>query len=500
MNESIASVGALNLLHIIPRFVGGGPERSLLAFAASERIIGQINRHVVAVLEPPVATHMFVAARRLGVKLAICPEPAKFAWLIENADIVVVHFWNHPALTTFLRSFVFPPTRVLVWSRILGLRAPQVLTEEITSFADRLVLTSELSHETAGARAARERGIPVDYIPGIADMSRLEGFTPRQRDGICIGYIGVVNDAKMHPRFAEMTAAIRIPDARFVVCGGGGGESELRRRFAALGIGARVDIRGPVEDIRSALEEFDIFGYPLAEDTYATSEKVLQEAMWVGVPPVVFGHGGVRCLVEPNSTGLVVTTEDEYARAIERLARDPVLRRRLGAGARSFARSAFDPTRWSGAAGQVLSALRAEPRRFRPTLPGANDSAAANFVRSLGDQAGPFAISFAGLAKHSVEQVAAADREIAVVSPLLARGEGGVAHHRNVFPYDPHLRLWAGLVSGSAGAHAIAAAELAAADVLGLGDRGAALRNLLFPLGYDLRLALHDEPQLKSKP
>ena len=480
MNVCASSVAALNVLHIIPRFVGGGPERSLLAFAAAERITGQVNRHVVAVLEPPVATHMFLAARRLGVELAIRPEQATLARLIENADLVEVHFWNHPALANLLRTLTFPPARVLVWSRVLGTRAPQVLTEEIAGFADRLVLTSELSHESAGARAARQRGVPVDCIPGIADMGRLDGFTPRQHAGICIGYIGVVNDTKMHPRFAEMSAAVRVPDARFVVCGGGGGESELRRRFEALGIGARVDIRGPVENIRAELEEFDIFGYPLTEETYGTSEKALQEAMWVGVAPVVFGHGGVRCLVEHDRTGLVVATEEGYARAIERLANDPVLRRRLGTEARRFARAAFDPARWSRAAGQVLLELMAEPRRSRPSLPGAGDGAAANFVRSLGDQAGPFSVSFAGLSKYSVERVAAADREIAAVSPLLARGEGGIAHHRNVFPYDPHLRLWAGLVSASAGARTIAAAELAAAEALGLGGRHAVLHDSLF--------------------
>ena len=209
----------------------------------------------------------------------------------------------------------------------------------------------------------------------------------------------------------------------------------------------------------------------------------MQEAMWVGIPPVVFGHGGVRCLVEHDRTGLVVATEEEYARAIERLAHDPVLRQRLGEGARRFARAAFDPARWSRAAGQVLSAMMAEPRRSRSPLPGAGDGAATNFVRSLGDQAGPFAVSLAGSAKYSPEQVAAAEREIAVVSPLLARGEGGVVHHRNFFPHDPHLRLWAGLVSGGVGARDIAAAEFAAADALGLGGRGAALRDMLFPLG-----------------
>ena len=248
------------------------------------------------------------------------------------------------------------------------------------------------------------------------------------------------------------------------------------------GVGGRVDIRGPVENIRGALEEFDIFGYPLAEDSYATSEKALQEAMWVGVPPVVFSHGGVRCLVEHGRTGLVVATEEEYSRAIERLARDPALRARLGEEARRFAREAFEPARWSRALGQVLSAMMATPRRARQPLPGAGDGAAANFVRSLGDQAGPFAVSLAGPTKHAPERIAAAEKEIAAASPLLARGEGGVVHYRNAFPDDPHLRLWAGLLSGAAGARAIAAAEFAAADALGMGSRGAALRDTLFPL------------------
>jgi glycosyltransferase involved in cell wall biosynthesis len=471
----------LDVLHIIPRFVGGGPERSLLAFAAAERAAAAANRHTVAVLEAPVAPRMFLAARRLGVRLAIRPEPAALARLIEDADLVQVHFWNHPALTTLLRTLPFPPARVLLWSRVLGTRAPQVLTEEIATFADRLVLTSELTLESAGALAARRRGIPVDVIPGIADLQRLAGFARRRHEGICIGYVGVVNDAKMHPRFAEMSAAARVPGARFVVCGGGGGEPELRRRFQALGIGERVDIRGPVEDIRSALEEFDIFGYPLAADTYAASEQALQEAMWVGVPPVVFGHGGVRRLVEHERTGLVAASEDDYPRAIERLARDPVLRQRLGEEARRYARAAFDPARWCRAAGELFLAMMAQARRTRPPLPGAGDAAAANFVRSLGDQAGPFAVSLAGPGSHPERAMAAAEGAIAAASPLLARGEGGIAHHRNAFPGDPHLRLWAGLISGAAGARSVAASELAAADALGLGGRGATLQDSLFP-------------------
>ena len=51
LNARAKSDVALNVLQIIPRFVGGGPERSLLAFAAAERVSGFSNRHVVVILE-----------------------------------------------------------------------------------------------------------------------------------------------------------------------------------------------------------------------------------------------------------------------------------------------------------------------------------------------------------------------------------------------------------------------------------------------------------------
>jgi glycosyltransferase involved in cell wall biosynthesis len=439
----------LKILHIIPRFVGGGPERSLLAFVAQERVVNTANRHVVAILDAPVSLHVLIAARKLGVELVARPGHDALTRLIERTDLVQIHFWNHPVMATLLRTLPFPPARVLVWSHILGFHAPQVLTEDVARFGDQLVVTSRRTLESAGAVHAGQHDIPIHYIPGIADMGRLDGFVPRQHDGTCVGYIGAVNETKMHPRFAEMSAAVRAPEIRFVVCGGGGGEVELRSRFSALGIAERVAIRGAAENIRTMLEEFDIFGYPLADDTYATSEKALQEAMWVGVPPVVFPHGGLRDLVEHERTGLVVTSEQEYSDAIEQLARDTVLRHRLGKEAGRFARAEFEPARWSRVLNELLRTMMDEPLKAREPLPGAGDGAAANFVRSLGNQAGPFGAALAEPVEASGKR-AAANKQIAAASPLLANGEGGVAHYANVFPDDPDLRSWASLISEAA--------------------------------------------------
>ncbi len=441
----------MNILHVIPRLIGAGPERSVLAIAAQTAALGVAHRHTIAVLDTPVAPRMLVAARRLNMRVLIRPDLATACDQVAAADVVQVHYWNHPLLLALLRQAALPPARIVIWSRVLGTTAPQVLTAEIGRFGDHLVLTSELSRESAGALAAAASGIPVTVIPGVADMGRLEGFVPEPHDGCVVGYLGTVNDAKMHARFAEMAAAVSNPSVRFLICGGGGGEAALRDRLGALGLAARAVVTGPVEDIRSVLQRMDVFGYPLTEHTYATSEKALQEAMWVGIPPVVLPHGGVRLLVEHERTGLVATTEAEYVAAIELLADDAVLRRRLGAAARGFAHEHFDPSRWTRTTIDMLERVAAGPRRTRAPLHPEARGAASGFVAALGDRAGPFAVSLAWPAHHNSAAVAAAHRAIAASHALLARGEGGVIHHRNEAPNDPHLRLWSGLIAASAG-------------------------------------------------
>jgi len=54
--------------------------------------------------------------------------------------------------------------------------------------------------------------------------------------------------------------------------------------------------------IKPVIETFDVYGYPLCADTYASGELNLQEVMYAGVPPVVFPYGGVKGLVEHDRT------------------------------------------------------------------------------------------------------------------------------------------------------------------------------------------------------
>lgn len=449
----------MKIVHIIERFSSAGPERAIIAAAKYAAQLGLAQEHLVCTLEKAGSPVAVVMARQAGVQVLIAPEPALRSELLAQADIVLVHFWNNPALWEFLRS-PLPPLRLAVWLKIFGSHPPQVMPRPLLDFADAVAVTTPGAlhlPELAGRAAAT----PV--ILALADFARLEGCTPQPHAGFNVGLIGGSLDAaKLHPDFVAMSAAVDIPEVRFIVCGGGG--DQLRQQAAALGAANRFDFRGYVEDIRSVLAVCDVFGYPLNSQTYATSEKALQEAMWAGVPPVVFPHAGVRDLVEDGVTGLAVASAAGYTAAIEWLYRHPDERSRLGRNAQEYARRAFAPQRAVGQLAALFADLMTRPKRLR-TWPADGDTPAAWFIAALGDHAGPFAVSYAG---GPGPARAAAEAEIAAASDLLLHSEGGIIHYRNHWPADPYLRYWTGLALARRGDPARAADELRAAAACGL--------------------------------
>jgi L-malate glycosyltransferase len=454
-----------SILDVLPRCIGGGPERSVIAMAEEARTLGVEHQRTMLVLDPPVTPVMLLQARRAGIDLVTRFDDQAFATMVAASDVVHLHFWNHPALYRLLRRVELPPARLLVTAHVSGTSPPQMITEEIGAFADHLIVTSTVSLATAGVAAAPA----VDVLPSIIDRSRLQVRQPRSaRDPslVVVGYLGSLNEMKLHPRVVELCQRVSHPAVRFRFYGSGADPQQFLDRFHAAGLADRVEVYGPTEDIASALDDMDVFGYPLTSDTYATSDRTLQEAMWMGLPPVVLAGSGPSTLVSHGDNGLVMD-EAGYAAAIDRLAADGDHRRRLGERAQEYAREHFDPVAGARRLLAVIDRLCDQPRRSRPVLPGSDESAAMGFLRTMGgideDATRPFAVSLGVVAGD----VHAAESAIARSSALLAQGEGGIVHYRNEHPDDPHLRLWTALIARSDGDDALADAESAAARALG---------------------------------
>ena len=262
-----------------------------------------------------------------------------------------------------------------------------------------------------------------------------------------------------------MSARVKAPNVRFVVCGDGDFDL-LKRQADDLGVAERFEFHGYVEDIGSILEVADVYGYPLCLNPGA--ELNLQEAMFAGVPPVVFPKGGIVDAVCHQETGLIVKNEEEYAQAIDFLYEHPQERRRMGQAAGQFALENFGGERSAAKLHRVYQTLLRRPKRQHMWTAsghrftdGLNRSGTEHFLESLGCSQTPYHVSLHG---EDMNAVLAADEQIARQTPLERVLLGT---YRAFYPNDVHLPYWLGLAWQSEGQHEQAAAEFSKALLAG---------------------------------
>jgi colanic acid/amylovoran biosynthesis glycosyltransferase len=132
-------------------------------------------------------------------------------------------------------------------------------------------------------------------------------------------------------------------DARLTVIGDGPRRAALEKEAAARGVADRVEWTGALgqDEVPARYAESDVFCLPSFAEGLPT---VLMEAMLTELPVVSTRIAAVQELVEDGVSGLVVAPgrADALAQAIERLAADPALRRRMGRAGRTKVEAEFD--------------------------------------------------------------------------------------------------------------------------------------------------------------
>jgi glycosyltransferase involved in cell wall biosynthesis len=466
------AMNKVKITHLIQCLSRGGAARSMIATAKySSKLANFVHRIVSIIPADPKAIEIATAA---GLTFTECPDKDKLWYEIEEADIVLVHFWNNPEIYELLSSEL-PATRLLSWFHVSGDRPPQIVTEELIDYSDFALASSPYTYDLPVFQ-----NLPLEIqlkktgmVYGAPDFARLRGVRPTPHDAFNVGYIGTVDFVKMHQNYVVMSAQIDIPNVRFIVCGAGSAYPQLKQKARELGVEQKFQFLGYVEDIRSVIQTMDIFGYPLCEGNYSTAELVLQEVMLAGVPPVIFPYGGAQRSIIQNQTGLIVQNEEEYKEAIEYLYKNPKERFRLSRNAKNYARQNFGAENSAKQLNIVFDRLMGSPkkkREWRPCLGRKNleqSKGSDAFINSLGNTASHFSTS---VQSKDVNELFDADKKIALSSPVLCSpGAGGIFHYRNHYPNDPYLRFWSGLVLQQQGRYALAVSEYTNAISLGYG-------------------------------
>ena len=442
----------MRILHVISDLVWGGAARSLLAVASRLARAGVQQKALsLGPVEPAIRDQMAAAATPVLIDRA-----DRSGAMLREADVVLVHFWHSARMQQFLRRD-WPPVRIVAWIKVVGDTVPQIVTSDLVRFVDRVIVTSPA---TTALPALQSLSAPPFYVPSIGDFDRV-GERLREPDGpIRVGYLGLVGFEKLHPDFIAMSAAVARPIV-VPVWGEGGDYPRLKAQAAAAGCADRFRWNGPTERIGDAFSDMHVFGYPLADGTYASSERALQEAMYARLPAVVFDRPGYRDFVRHGETALVVRNSRGYIEAVTQLVDDRDLRRRIGHAARAFVERELNPDRHYGNLEAMLADLVAGVQKHRRAWPGATiapSEGAQLFVDSLGAHAGPFCDS----GRRAIRQRRlAADKTIAQLPPAIRNpGAGGLFDYRRAFPDDPAIAFWCGLSEFGRGAYVNALAHL----------------------------------------
>ncbi|HEY5276719.1 MAG TPA: glycosyltransferase family 4 protein [Coriobacteriia bacterium] len=201
------------------------------------------------------------------------------------------------------------------------------------------------------AAAARRMVGREDHALEIPSMVDLDEFDPAHRrnvrrelgfgaDEVVFGWVGRLDRKKRVEDFVRAAALLRQrePRARFVVVGGPDAfmpeyEDELRRLAKLLRLGDRLRFLGDRADVPRLLAGLDAMVWLARGEGMP---HVIVEAGAASLPVIATQDDGTLEQIRDEVTGLFVPHEQPLAVAasMQRLARDPRLRRRLGAALR----------------------------------------------------------------------------------------------------------------------------------------------------------------------
>jgi len=212
--------------------------------------------------------------------------------------------------------------------------------------ADQTVaISSATAREMASIAPVPVRVIP--YSIGFPEITAPRRPSPDGR--FTILFVGGLVERKGVTHLVE--AVRRLPPdirARLIAVGEGPDLATLEAQARAGGIADRVEFRGQVPDaaLHEAYGSADVFVLPAVMDERGDTEGlgvVLVEAMNYRIPVIGSSLGGITDIILHEQSGLLVPAADPaaLAAALERIAREPGLAKRLGEAGYRFAQEHF---------------------------------------------------------------------------------------------------------------------------------------------------------------
>ncbi|MBI3837574.1 MAG: glycosyltransferase family 4 protein [Planctomycetia bacterium] len=275
------------------------------------------------------------------------------------------HVWH-------LREMLGPGQPFRLW------REGPSLGRYLAQYCSKLVANSQAS-------AAQVRDwLPDDLlevVPNGIDVSRFRVRSTPDRGGpIVVAMVGNLTSRwKKHGLFIEAAALVdRQLPIRWRIYGhdpsqagrrvGDAYVDGLHAEIARAGMSDRFEWPGFVAEPADIMSQVDLLVHPADSESFG---RVVVEAMAAGLPVVGVRAGGVGDIVEHGVTGLLAKKDDprDLAACIDRLARDPALRRGMGLAGRQRAEGEYSLAACAAKIVRVYELAMARPLKRAIGLP-----------------------------------------------------------------------------------------------------------------------------------
>jgi UDP-glucose:(heptosyl)LPS alpha-1,3-glucosyltransferase len=162
--------------------------------------------------------------------------------------------------------------------------------------------------------------------PSSAERDATRRRFSLEGDAPVVAFVGSGFERKGAFRLIEALALPQCKHVHALIAGRDRQQDALRRRVAALGLSARVQVLGGVDDPRAVYYAADLFALP---SLYDPMPNAALEALACGLPLLATADTGIADAVRETGAGMVVTrSPDDIARGLlDILARRDVMAR-----------------------------------------------------------------------------------------------------------------------------------------------------------------------------
>lgn len=380
---------------------------------------------------------------------------------MEQADLVVLHWWHHPQMCAFLAQLPPIKMRLVLWCHVSGCNYP-ALPFAFAMLPQRIFFTTPYSYEnplwTEAQREQIKAKSAVVYGLGVNEREEKQEcgeviceekntLKKESRSGegkFVVTYVGTLDESKIHPNFMGYCYEVvkKIPAVKFVMIGDDTGSERLKEQAKQRKIFDHFEFVGYSLEVERYLQMSDVLGYPLNPYHFGTTENVVLEAMQAGIPVVMLNQCTEKYLISSMQDGCLIENESQYAEIMKYLYDHPQERKRIGYNAKQTVQKKFlmkDNVRTMHQEWEKVLHQEKRTYSFKEMM---GSSPTDWFLRFLGENKALFAALLDEKAgENEIEKV----RQCQPI--LRVRKKGSVFHFAETFPEEENLQYFSRILN-----------------------------------------------------